>query len=127
MLPWRTRELIAICVAEANSSAYCLSAHIHFVRAEGSTSDAEIEAARNAESPDPRTRAILEFATAVHRAHGNVADDALAKVRCADVSDEEILEIVACVALNVLTNYTNNVGAVEVEFPLVTPGRTLPL
>jgi alkylhydroperoxidase family enzyme len=40
-------------------------------------------------------------------------------VRNAGFSDGEIAEIIAHVALNVSTNYFNNVAGVEVDFPKI--------
>jgi alkylhydroperoxidase family enzyme len=48
---------------------------------------------------------------------GLVSDDALAAVRTAGASDAEIIETVAHVALNILTNYTNHVARTVVDFP----------
>lgn len=43
----------------------------------------------------------------------------LAAAREAGVSDAELLEVVANVALNVFTNYFNIVAGTEIDFPLV--------
>lgn len=48
---------------------------------------------------------------------GNVSNDVLGRVRAAGFDDGEIAEIVAHVALNVLTNYFDHVAQPEVGFP----------
>lgn len=117
----RLRELIALAVAESNGCDYCLSAH-SAIGGLLKIPQADIEAARSADSADDRTRAALRFARAVIDARGHVSDDELAGVRKAGWSDAEIGEIVATVALNVFTNLFNSVAATEIDFPRVTSG-----
>ncbi len=52
---------------------------------------------------------------------GNVSDDVLERVRKAGFDDGEIAELVAHVALNVLTDYFNRVAQPEIDFPVVEP------
>ncbi|MBR0660140.1 carboxymuconolactone decarboxylase family protein [Neoroseomonas oryzicola] len=113
----RTRERIALAVAEFNGCGYCLAAHA-FIGANMAKLDAaEIAAARAGRSADPKADAAVRFAIAVTEARGRAADADLAAVRAAGWSDAEILEIVAHVALNTLTNYVNEVARTEVDFP----------
>jgi alkylhydroperoxidase family enzyme len=50
---------------------------------------------------------------------GRISDETLASARSAGLSDAEIIEIVANVALNVLTNFANNLAETEIDFPVV--------
>jgi alkylhydroperoxidase family enzyme len=61
----------------------------------------------------------MAFALAVLQAKGRVSDATLAEARAAGLDDNEIVELVAHVALNVFTNYLNNLAGTEVDFPLV--------
>ena len=112
------REQIAIAVAQANGCVYCLAAHHALGALAGLTMD-EMTQSRSARSSDLRRSAALQFAAAVLADRGSVTDAALARVRAAGFGDGEILEIVAHVALNVLTNYVNNVAQTTVDFPPV--------
>lgn len=56
---------------------------------------------------------------ALVRNRGRVGDAALTDARAAGLGDGEIVEVVAHVALNVFTNYLNNLVGTEVDFPLV--------
>lgn len=120
VLPAKVREQIALAIGEANGCEYCLSAHSLTGKHAG-LSPAEIEAARRGESADPKTAAILRLAFAVLAERGAVSDNDLAVARATGVTDAEIIEIVGNVALNVLTNYTNNVARTEVDFPRAKP------
>jgi len=56
----------------------------------------------------------------VARERGRVADADLAAVRAAGYDDAQIVEIVQHVALNVFTNYLNEVARTEIDFPVVS-------
>jgi uncharacterized peroxidase-related enzyme len=115
----KLRERIALAVAEFNGCDYCL-AHDYLGRNVAKLSDEEIDAARDGHSSDPRAAAALRFARRVAQAHGRVSDADLAALRDADFDEGAVIEIVVTVALNVLTNYVNNVAQTDIEFPKVT-------
>jgi uncharacterized peroxidase-related enzyme len=117
----KTRELIALTVAEGNGCAYCLSAHAYIAEHVAHASPADIDAARRGTSTDTRTRAVLEFAAAVNRERGGVSNAQLGAVRDAGVADEAIAEIIGHVAVNALTNFFAKATRVSPEYPLVMP------
>ena len=53
---------------------------------------------------------------------GEVSESEFASARQAGLTDAEIVETVANVALNILTNYLNHVAQTVVDFPEVKPG-----
>ena len=75
--------------------------------------------ARRATADDPKLAAILAFAAAVVERRGRIGADELGLLKQAGVSDGETIEIVAHVALNVLTNYINLVADTDIDFPVV--------
>jgi len=78
--------------------------------------DAAILSARRGEAADPRTAAVFRFAAAVVDTRGGVSDATPDAARAAGLGDGELVEIVAHVALNVLTNYVNRVAGTDVDF-----------
>ncbi|TBV06951.1 carboxymuconolactone decarboxylase family protein [Stutzerimonas kirkiae] len=114
----RLGELIAVAVADRNACEYCLAAHTVLGRKAGATPE-ELAAAQAGESSDPKTAAALRFALTLVEARGQVGDADVQAVREAGFSDEEIVEILAHVALNLFTNYINIAFAVPVDFPAV--------
>ena len=50
---------------------------------------------------------------------GRISRAELDAARSADLSDGELVEVVANVALNIMTNYLNNVAGTEIDFPRV--------
>lgn len=121
-LPAKTREAIALAVAEANGCDYCLLAHTALGKGAG-LSDGEMTAARGGEASDPKLAAILGFARSLVKERGRAPDASLALMRNAGVTDGEILEVIANVALNVFTNYVNIALDTEIDFPVVRAVR----
>jgi len=111
-------EQIAIAVAQSNGCGYCLSAHTAIGGMHG-LDPAELAAAKRAGASNPRTAAILRLAVEINRSRGRVSDAVLAEARRAGISDGEIVEVVGHVALNVFTNYLNNVCQTEIDWPVV--------
>ncbi len=115
----RTRERIALAVAEINGCGYCLSAHSYLGKNLAKLDDAELAANRSGTSHDPQADAAVRFAVKIVNNRGHVTDADLQSVRAAGYSDAQILEIVLHVALNTLTNYVNEVAGTEIDFPVV--------
>ncbi|MAZ01653.1 MAG: alkylhydroperoxidase [Sneathiella sp.] len=112
-----TRERIALAVAEYNGCDYCLAAHSYLGEKIAKLSQTEILANRKGISTDAKADAAVRFAVEVVRARGQINASAFANVKAAGYSDEEIVEIIAHVALNTLTNYINSVLGTEIDFP----------
>lgn len=117
-LSGRQRELIAIAIAQENECEYCLSAHGAIGQRIGLDPD-DIQEARLGGAVDPEDRAAVRLAVSIVRSRGDVGDDDLQSARRAGLDDGLIVEIVANVALNALTNYLNRLADTEVDFPLV--------
>jgi uncharacterized peroxidase-related enzyme len=112
-----TRERIALAVAEINGCDYCLAAHTYLGTNIAKLTGAEIAANRHGGSTDAKADAAVRFAVTVTNARGHIPQEAFDAVRAAGYSDAEIVEIIAHVALNTLTNYVNSVLETEVDFP----------
>jgi uncharacterized peroxidase-related enzyme len=113
-------EQIAVAIANRNDCEYCLSAHTALGRKAG-LSGHDMEAARQGCASDPRAQAALDFAVLMVERRGHVGDAEIARLRAAGFDEEEIVEIVAHVALNIFTNYVNVAFDVDVDFPRVKP------
>ena len=118
----KVREQVALGVAETNLCGYCLSAHSYLGEKAGLVAK-DIADAREASAAAPKTDAILKLARAIVVSRGEVSDADLAHARAGGLSDGDIIETVANVALNIFTNYVNHVARTVVDFPEVTPGR----
>ncbi|MCA0047260.1 carboxymuconolactone decarboxylase family protein [Mesorhizobium sp. B283B1A] len=119
-LPAPTRERIALAIAEINGCSYCLSAHSYLGKNLAKLDDAEMIANRHGSSTDPKAAAAVRFAAKVAQSRGHVGDEDVAAVRLAGYDDGQIIEIVRHVALNVWTNYINEVARTAIDFPVVS-------
>ncbi|WP_417449765.1 carboxymuconolactone decarboxylase family protein [Kordiimonas sp.] len=115
----KTRERIALAVAEINGCDYCLSAHNYLAANLARLDSEEIDRARKGTSADARANAAVAFAAKVTRSRGRVEDADIRAVKSAGLSEAEVVEIVAVVAENFFTNMLNNVAETEIDFPVV--------
>jgi len=115
----KTRARIAIATAQANGCDYCLSAHSYLGVNLAKISPEEIALNRKGGSSDAKADAAVRFATKVATTRGKVSEPDLSAVRNAGFSDAQIIEIVAVVAENFLTNFINNVAETDIDFPVV--------
>ena len=113
----KTRERIALAVADINGCGYCLAAHTYLGKHLAKLDDAEMAMNRAGTSKDSKADAAVRFAAKVVIERGHVETSDLDIVRAAGYGDAEILEIVLHVALNTLTNYVNEVAGTEIDFP----------
>lgn len=117
-LPARLREQLALTVAEANGCQYCLAAHTAIGRIVG-LSEQEIGDSRQADAVDSKSEVALRFARKVVDERANVSNADVDRLRHAGFNDEQIVEIIANVAINTFTNYFNHIALTEVDFPAV--------
>ncbi len=115
----KTRERIALAVAQVNGCGYCLAAHTYLATNLAKLPPEEVARNRAGGSTDAKADAAVGFAAKVASERGKVSDADLAMVRNAGFSDAQVVEIVALVAENVFTNFLNEVAQTDVDFPVV--------
>lgn len=118
-----TRERIALAIANHNGCDYCNSAHSYLGKNLAKLDNVEIAANRAGRSTDVKADAAVRFAMQIAQQRGRVTDTDVSAVRDAGYSDGELIEIVAHVALNVLTNYINEAFETEIDFPAFKASR----
>ena len=119
----KTRERIALAIAQANGCDYCLSAHSYLGLNLAKIDETEIALNRAGHSGDAKADAAVVFARRILDARGKVSDADIAEVRLAGFTEAQVIEITAAVALNVLTNYINNVADTDIDFPVVLAAK----
>jgi uncharacterized peroxidase-related enzyme len=115
----KTRERIALAVAQVNGCGYCLSAHTYLGLNLAKISPEEIALNRKGASGDAKANAAVQFAFKVAQERGHVSDADIAAVRAAGFADAQLVEIIALVAENSFTNFLNEVAKTEIDFPAV--------
>ena len=109
-------DQLAGAIADRNNCNYCLAAHTGLGRKAGATAQ-EMAEAQVGRSTDPRTAAALAFAIAVVDKRAGIDTAEVNALRSAGFDDEDVVEIVAHIALNLFTNYLNVALDVPVDFP----------
>jgi uncharacterized peroxidase-related enzyme len=119
-LPAAVRERLAISTAQLNGCEYCLSAHTYIGANIAKVDPAELDNARKGQSNDSHVAALLKLSNDIAENAGDLDDAEMEAAREAGVTDEEIGEIVANLALNILTNYFNVLAHVDNDWPVVS-------
>ena len=122
----RVRELIALLVAEENDCHYCVSAHTLRAGKLGIAAETAFAARAGEATGDAHIDALLVVAASVLRTRGEVPDEILASSRLAGVTDEEMVEVCAHVALNVYSNYVARLTEPDLDFPAAPVLATTP-
>lgn len=112
------RESLALAVGQANSCQYCLSVHTLLAKGAGLNSS-DISEARAGKAYDEVTNGLLKLAVKIVNQRGVLSDSDIAEAKLSGVDDGLIVEVIANVALNTLTNYTNHIAATDIDFPVV--------
>jgi uncharacterized peroxidase-related enzyme len=122
-LPAATRERIALAVAQFNGCDYCLSAHTYLGKHLAKLDEAEMAANRRGTSGDAHADGAVRFAVKVLERRGQVDDADLREIYAAGYDDAQVIEIIEHVALNVFTNFVNNVARTDIDLPVVHADR----
>jgi uncharacterized peroxidase-related enzyme len=124
-LDLKTRERIALAVAQVNGCDYCLSAHSYLGLNLAKITPREVALNRKGQSGDAKADAAVRFAAEIVRERGHVDDGDIAAVRAAGFDDSQIVEIIAVVAENIFTNVLNVVADTDIDFPVVRAAQNV--
>jgi uncharacterized peroxidase-related enzyme len=118
LLTAKQREMIALAVAQVNLCQYCLSAHSMLAKVAG-LNEEEIGQARAGGAIEEADNLIVSFAKKIVSSRGLFDPGTIDDLRAKGLSDALIIEVIANVIINMMTNYTNNIAGTVVDFPLV--------
>ncbi len=121
VLPARLRQQVALAVSQTNNCPYCLAAHRAIGRSVGLNED-DIADSRKGISPDSKVAVVLSFVRSMVAGPGRVKESDLALLFQTGYSEEEVIEIVANVALTVFGNYFNLMANPDIDFPVLDSG-----
>ena len=108
----RVSERISLAVEEWLGCDYCLEAHSGAARALG-RSEADIALARQGTATDPKIAAMVAFGQQVIAGPAEITDADVDELRSLGYSEEQIAEVPALVALNVMTGAFNLVAGIH--------------
>ncbi|PNB46841.1 alkylhydroperoxidase [Pseudomonas sp. GW456-12-10-14-LB2] len=109
----KEKEAVYLATSQVNGCDYCLAAHTLFASKAGLAAEEIIEA---------RHGRLNAFATLAHQlteTRGHLKDEQIAAARAAGIDDKKIIEVIAVVAAQTLTNYLNNVALTDIDFPAI--------
>lgn len=109
-------ELIAVAIANRNKCEYCLAAHT-VLGAQAGASAEQLAEAQVGQAQDAKTAAVLNFVLKVVDKAAQIDTADVESLRAQGFADEQIVEILAHIALNIYTNYINVAFDVPVDFP----------
>ncbi|MBF0485593.1 MAG: carboxymuconolactone decarboxylase family protein [Candidatus Omnitrophica bacterium] len=110
-------EAIALAVGEKNSCHYCLAAHTVMGKMAGLSLEEMLDA-RQGKARDEKLDRLVKLAVEIVSTQGRPQSETIEAFRKAGYSDAALVEVVAWVSFNILTNYINHVADTEVDFPL---------
>ena len=116
VLPASLREQIALAVSESNHAEYCLAAHAAIGRSIG-LSEETIADARKGFSTNRGTEAVLRFAQELVTNRGRIKNEDFTRLRNAGYQNDEIIEVIANVAMTLFTNYFNQAIQTDSDLP----------
>ena len=114
---------MGLAVSEGSGSKYCAQSHVFPGKWLAKLHDAELEHNRRGGSRDPKRAAAVRFAKAIADTRGKVSDEDLADVHAAGFADADIVAIAGLTAQFLFTNFMNNIGEVELDFPADENGQ----
>jgi AhpD family alkylhydroperoxidase len=103
-IPATVRARLDIATAQLDNCEHCLSSHTYIGANMTKVDAAEFDNARG-ESNDPYVAALLKLSNTIAENAGDVDEADITAARQAGVTEEEIGELVANLALNTMTNY----------------------
>ncbi|MFL1526527.1 carboxymuconolactone decarboxylase family protein [Pseudomonas sp. O230] len=108
------KESIFLATSQANGCDYCLAAHTLFAGKAGYKHN-EILSAR-----EGKLDAFARLAKQITESRGHLTNEQIAEARAAGINDAKIIEVIAHVASQTLTNYLNNVALTDIDFPAIS-------
>ena len=107
------KEAIFLATSQVNGCDYCLAAHTLFAGKAGLTAQ-DIVSARQGQ-----LNAFATLARQITESRGHLSSEQIEAARAAGIDDARIIEVIAHVASQTLTNYLNNLALTEIDFPAV--------
>jgi AhpD family alkylhydroperoxidase len=109
----KEKEAVYLATSQVNGCDNCLAAHTLFASKSGLSAQ-DIVAARQGE-----LNAYATLAYQLTESRGHLSDEQIAAARAAGIDDTKIIEVIALVAVQTLTNYLNNTALTEIDFPAI--------
>jgi uncharacterized peroxidase-related enzyme len=107
------KEAIFLATSQVNGCDYCLAAHTLFAGKAGLSSQDILDARSG------QLNAFATLARQITESRGHLSSEQIDAARAAGIDDGKIVEVIAHVASQTLTNYLNNVALTDIDFPAI--------
>jgi uncharacterized peroxidase-related enzyme len=107
------KEAIFLATSQVNGCDYCLAAHTLFAGKAGLSAQ-DILSARHGQ-----LNAFATLAQQITESRGHLSLEQIDAARTAGINDAKIIEVIAHVASQTLTNYLNNLAMTDIDFPAI--------
>lgn len=119
MLSQAEINIVQMSIAVENGCSYCTAGHTMAGRVFFKTPEEHMRSvALQQQLSDPKLRELQAFAVALYDGRGHVTDDQMSRFLGAGYTRDQALDVVACVAAKVMSNYTNALADTELDEPL---------
>ena len=109
-------EAIALATSQANSCAYCLSAHTAIGKMNGFSEQETLDLRSNTIA-DSKLNALVNLVTEMVIQHGHPKESAVQNFFEAGYNEAAFAELIGAVALTTITNYVFHNGGFDIDFP----------
>ncbi len=113
----RTREAIALVVANVDQCSYCQAAHTGGAKAAGLTTAQTVAIRDGSYAEEPKLAALLALVRESTGNLGNVEDTTWQATLAAGWTDAELTEVSVHIALNLFTNHFNHLVQTDLDLP----------
>jgi len=121
-------NIVQTSVAHANACQYCVAGHTAFGKMEAfGNTDEQMNAVREDKTfEEPKMEALRDFTLLVLRNQGRMSTSQLQDFIEAGFSRQAALDVVACVAAKVMSNYANQIALTPVDEAFAPLAADLP-
>ena len=116
-IPLKDREIVKLAVSEDASCDYCLASHTLFAQKSGLSLEQTIAVRRGAPTGDAKADALAAFVHLLSTTSGTLSNEAVAAVKAAGYTDQQIVDVLLNMASINFTNLFNRVNDTELDFP----------
>ncbi|NOY42059.1 MAG: carboxymuconolactone decarboxylase family protein [Planctomycetes bacterium] len=112
-------NIVQLAIAVENKCTYCTAGHTMAGKMFFKTPDEHMQAVRGRKSlSDAKLQALRNFAVSVYQGQGHPTKKYVDEFYKAGYTNAQALDVVACIAAKVMTNYANALGGTELDEPL---------
>lgn len=121
-------NIVETVVAHENRCQYCVAGHTAFGKNPlFNNTDEQLDAVRNdIDFQDPKLNALRDFTLLAMKNQGRMANDKLQAFLDAGYTRTQALDVVACIAAKVMSNYANQIALTPVDNAFASLADGLP-